>query len=192
MRLPSLLLALLLTALPASARLGDTLAQTLYRYGQPIAATGKPGELTSTDTFAISGLQVTCGYVGGKVVMETLTNPDRDFLPAEVEAILRTEGQKKNWTPGGPFGPGTYTRVDGITATVTGNQVAVVAPAWTEALAQDAATEKANAARIAAGDTNAPPAEPAPTHVETSAATNPMQTEGHRPTAADINTTNAP
>jgi len=158
MRIPSLLLVLLLTARPASARLGDSVAQTLYRYGQPIAATGRTGELASTRTFAISGLQVICGYVGGKVVMETLTNPDRDFLPAEVEAILRTEGQKKNWSPGGPFGPGTYTRVDGIIATVTGNQVAVVAPAWNQALAQDAATEKANAAKIAAGK----PAAPAP------------------------------
>jgi hypothetical protein len=190
--IPVLAITLALS-LPAAARMGDTVAQTLYRYGQPATTTGQTGELTSTRTFDVSGLQLTCGYVNGKVVMETYERDDRDFLPPEVEAILRTDGRKKNWSPGGPFVPGTYHRVDGITATVTETKVQIVSPAWTDALAKDAETEKANAARIAAGDTNAPPVVPAHHDVDISATTTPLEpTGGHRPTAADVNTTNAP
>jgi hypothetical protein len=177
----------------AAARMGDTVAQTVYRYGQPAAITGQPGELTSTRTFNVSGLQLICGYVGGKVVMETYERNNPDFLPPEVEAILRTESRKKNWSPGGPFVPGTYHRVDGITATVIANKVVIISPTWTDALAKDAATEQTKAARIAAGDTNAPPAITSKPDVYTSATTTPLEpTDGHRPTAADVNTTNAP
>jgi hypothetical protein len=194
MRLLPIALALSLAALPAAARMGDSLAQTLYRYGQPAATTGGPGLLTSTHTFTASGLQITCGYLDGKVAMETITNPNRDFLPAEVEAILRTEGQKKNWTlpdGGTAYTDGNYTRVDGITATVAGNQVTIESPAWTQALAKDAATQKQRAAEIAAGHTNAIPTAPPNPTIDTSAATT-ISTDGRRPTAADINTTNAP
>jgi hypothetical protein len=195
MRLPFLLLlAVLLTASPAEARMGDSLAQTLFRYGQPVAATGKYGLLTSTRTFQISGLQITCGYLNGAVVMETIVNPTRDFLPAEVEALLRSESQKKNWTlPDGglTYTDGRYTRVDGVTATVAGNQMQVESPSWTKALTKDTATEKKWVAEIAAGNTNAIPTAPVNPTTETSAATT-IATDGRRPTAADVNSTNAP
>jgi hypothetical protein len=193
-KIAALFLAITLAAgLPAAARMGDTVAQTVYRYGQPAAFTGQPGELTSTRTFNVSGLQLICGYVDGKVVMETYERDNPDFLPPEVEALLRTESRKKNWSPGGPFVPGTYHRVDGITATVIPNKVVIISPTWIDALAKDAATEKANAARIAAGDTNAPPATISRPDVDTSATTTPLEpTGGHRPTTADVNTTNAP
>lgn len=174
--------------------MGDSLAQTLFRYGQPAAVTGRYGLLTSTRTFQISGLQITCGYLKGKVVMETIVNPNRDFLPAEVEALLRTEGQKKNWTlPNGglAYTDGLYTRVDGVTATVDGNRMKVESPAWTQAVAKDAATEKEWAAQLAAGNTNAIPVAPVNPTTESSAATT-IATDGRRPTAADVNTTNAP
>lgn len=194
MRLLPIALALSLAALPAAARMGDSLAQTLYRYGQPVATTGGPGLLTSTRTFSASGLQITCGYLNGKVAMETIINPNRDFLPAEVEALLRTEGQKKNWTlPNGglAYTDGLYTRVDGTTATVAGNEMKVETPAWTQALAKDAATEKERAAQLAAGNTNAIPTAPSNPTTDTSAATT-ISTDGRRPTAADVNSTNAP
>jgi hypothetical protein len=194
MRLSILLLALGLAELPASARMGDSLAQTLFRYGQPVAGSGKTGELTSTRTFDISGLEITCGYVGGKVVMETVANRNRGFLPAEIEALLRTESQKRNWTlpdGGNEYTDGVYHRVDGTIAKVTGNKMEVISPAWTEALARDAAMEKEKAARIAAGDTNTAPAETSRPDVRTSAAAT-TETPGTRPTAGDINSTNAP
>ena len=175
-------------SLHAAARMGDSYAQTLVRYGQPVDGTGKPGELTSTRTFSISGLQVTCGYVNGEVEMETVTRTDRDFIPAEVEAFLHTNGQKKNWTPGGPFGDGTYKRVDGITATVTGGKIVFLSPKWLDSLAKDAVTD----AKIAAGDTNAIPAVPSHPDVDIPASSTPPQLSTHRPTPADINTTNAP
>ncbi len=187
-------LALSLVALPASARMGDSLAQTLFRYGQPVAVASQPGLLTSTRTFNASGLQIICGYLNGKVAMETIINPNRDFLPAELEALLRTEGQKKNWTlPNGglAYTDGLYTRVDGTTATVTGNQMKVETPAWTQALAKDAATEKERSAQLAAGNTNAIPAAPSNPTTDTSSATT-VSTDGRRPTANDINSTNAP
>ena len=192
-KIAALFLAITLAlSLPAAARMGDSFAQTLVRYGQPVAGTGQPGELTSTRTFAVSGLQVTCGYVAGKVEMETITRTDRDFLPAEVEAFLRTNGQKKNWTPPGPYTDGTYNRVDGITATVAGGKIAIQSPKWVDSLARDAATEKANAAKIAAGDTNAAPTATSKPDVDSSSSTTPQEPPGRQPTAVDINTTNAP
>jgi len=175
-------------SLHAAARMGDSYAQTLVRYGQPVASSGTPGELTSTRTFSISGLEVTCGYVAGKVEMETVTRSDRDFVPAEIEAFIRTNGQKKNWTPSGPFTDGTFKRADGITATVDGNKITFQSPKWIDSLAQDAATD----AKIAAGDTNAIPAVPAHPDVDIPASSTPPQLSTHRPTPADINTTNAP
>ena len=195
MRPPTLLLfALALAAGPARALMGDSLAQTLARYGAPVASTGHYGLLTSTRTFTASGLRIICGYLDGKVAMETIVNPDRDFLPAEVEALLRTEGQRKNWTlpdGGSTFTDGLYTRADGVTATVTGNQMKVETPAWTQALAKDAATQKEWAAQLAAGNTNAIPTAPAHPTTDTTA-TSTIYPDGRQPTAADVNSTNAP
>jgi hypothetical protein len=152
----TLLAACLLTTAPASARMGDTLAQTVARYGQPGAATGQPGQLTSTRTFAVDGLQVTCGYVAGQVEMETISRTDRDFLPAEVEAFIRTNSQGRSWTPAGPYTDGTFQRADGISATVAGNKIAFQSPKWLDALAKDADADKAALAKLNANATNSP------------------------------------
>lgn len=159
MRTAVLLFSALLALTPAFARMGDSTAQSLYRYGQPSSSTGgEPGQLTSTKTFQVSGLTLVCGYLKGLVAMEAYTVADRDFLPAEVEALLRTDSQKRNWSPPGPYaGTMTYTRADGATAKLTGNKLEIYTPAWSTALAQDAATAKANADEAASSDTNAAP-----------------------------------
>ena len=136
---------------PAAARLGDSPEQTVARYGQPIASTGQSGELTSTKTFEVSGLEVTCGYVNGKVEMETYVRSTRDFFPSEVEALLRTNGSKvSKWTtPADGYVNGDYKRADGITAKLTGGTLALQSPKWADALAKDQAAEKAAAEKAA-------------------------------------------
>jgi hypothetical protein len=129
--------------LPARARLGDPVAQTIFRYGDPVSSTGKPGALTSTRTFEASGLTITCGYVNGVVEMESYTRADRAFIPPEIEAFLRTDGRHQNWTPGANFGYGTYTRADGATADVTQTRILISTKKWVAAKAKDAAAIQA-------------------------------------------------
>ena len=146
MRLAAIPFALgLLALLPLHARLGDSPAQTIARYGQSVATTGQPGELTSTKTFEVSGLEVTCGYVNGKVEMETYTRGTRDFFPSEVEALLRTNGSKvAKWTtPTDGYVNGDYKRADGVTAKLNGGTLALQSAKWADALAKDQAAEKA-------------------------------------------------
>jgi hypothetical protein len=153
MRTAAITLALGLAAvLPSHARMGDSAAQAASRYGQPVAASAHAGAQTSTQTFAVSGLQVTCGYVAGKVEMETYTRPDQALNRSEVEALLRTNGTKRlAWTtPQDGYVDGTYTRSDGVTATLSGNKLAIQSPKWTAALAQDQAAAKAAAATASA------------------------------------------
>ena len=146
--------------LSAQARLGDGILETLTRYGQPVATAAQPGALTATRTFQVSGLTVTCGYVKGIVEMESYTRTDRAFMPPEVEALLRTNGRHRNWTPSDSFGPGIYHRTDGATATVTDTQITIATPKWAAALAQDKANADkaaaAKAAKAAATQTNTP------------------------------------
>jgi hypothetical protein len=159
----------LIGASPVFARMGDSVAQTVARYGQPVSSTSPSGELTSTRTFTISGLQVTCGYVGGKVEMETYARDDRNFIGPEVEALLRTNGTKRlGWTtPAEGYVNGNYKRVDGVTATLDGNKLAIQSPKWTDALAKDQAagnkpaseTSATNAtSSVSPKETNAAPA----------------------------------
>ena len=150
------LAVILALSLNARARLGDSPLQTIARYGQPVASTGQPGALTSTRTFQVSGLTVTCGYVKNKVEMITYARDDRAFNPQEVEALLRTNGRKIGWKPGAGFGPGTYSRADGVTATVTDAKVEIKSPTWLEALAKDlGAVEKAVAKAVQPATPNA-------------------------------------
>jgi hypothetical protein len=160
MRTAAITLALGLAAVLSShARMGDSPAQAASRYGQPVAASAQPGAQASTQTFAVSGLKVTCGYVAGKVEMETYTRADPAFNSAEVEALLRTNGSKRlTWvTPKAGYVDGTYTRSDGVTATLSGNKLAIQSPKWTAALALDRqAAAKGAAASMATGNmTNA-------------------------------------
>ena len=156
MRVVAISLALSVMALlPVLARLGDSPAQTTARYGQPVASTGQPGEQTSTQTYEVSGLEVTCGYVGGKTEMETYARDGRGFSSEEVEALLRTNGSKRlQWTlPEKGYVNGTYTRSDGVTAVLTDSKLAIQTSKWTAAQAADqsAQTAKDNST---AGPTN--------------------------------------
>jgi hypothetical protein len=136
--------------LHARARLGDGVAETTFRYGDPVTSTGKPGALTSTRTFEASGLTITCGYVNGVVEMESYTRADRAFIPPEIEAFLRTDGRHQNWTPGTNFGYGTYTRADGATADVTETRILISTKKWVAAVAKDAAAAQAASSKKAA------------------------------------------
>ena len=163
MRFPACVLLLFaVAATVAWARLGDSPEQTDRRYGQPVAASGQPGQLTSTRTYSVSGLEITCGYLDGKVAMETYARDDRSFNCSEVEALLRTNGGKKGgWkTPPDGFVPGHYTRADGATGTWSENQVTVQMPTWAAAVAHDEAAAKAghDQPSAASSDTNAPAA----------------------------------
>jgi hypothetical protein len=166
----ALLCALILAlGLHARARLGDPVAQTIFRYGGPVASTGKPGALTSTRTFEASGLTITCGYVNGVVEMESYTRADRAFIPPEIEAFLRTDGRHQNWTPSANFGYGTYTRADGATADVTETRILISTKKWVAAVAQDAAAAQAAAGKKAAA---APPTNGADSSATPGASTN--------------------
>ena len=170
--------------LSARARMGDSPAQAVFRYGQPVAATGRPGSLTSTQTFEKSGLTIVCGYVKGIVEMEGYTRVDRAFLPPEIEALLRTNGRHQNWTPpGAGFGLGTYRRADGATATVTQTSLVITSPKWLAALAKDkVAAGHAATASNGANPPGTPGANPnSAAHIDAPAATN----------AAPSTTTNA-
>jgi hypothetical protein len=199
MRTAAITLALGLAAvLPSHARLGDSPVQAAARYGHPVAASARPGAQTSTQIFAVSGLQVTCGYVAGKVEMETYTRAGQDLNSAEVEALLRTNGSKRlAWTtPADGYVDGAYTRSDGVTATLSGNKLAIQSSKWTDALAKDQAAAKAAAAADTASQANG--VNPnyttgagtnAAGYVEPSAATNGAVTAG---SPASRTATNAP
>jgi hypothetical protein len=141
------------------ARMGDSVAETVFRYGQPVASTGQPGALTSTRTFQVSGLTLVCGYIDGVVEMETYTRSDRAFLPTEIEAVLRTEGHHEKWTPGGTYGTGTYHRADNTVATVTDTGITVASPKWTAAVVKD----QADAAKVGPSSATSNAATGAPT-----------------------------
>jgi hypothetical protein len=146
MRVVAISLALsVMTLMPVFARLGDSPVQTTARYGQPVASTGQPGEQTSTQTYEVSGLEVTCGYVGGKTEMETYARDGRGFSSEEVEALLRTNGSKRlQWTlPKNGYVDGTYTRSDGATAVLTGNKLAIQTSKWDAAQAADQSAQTA-------------------------------------------------
>lgn len=164
-----LLLLLAVFILPLHARIGDSPEQVAARYGQPVDSDpAGPGKLTSRLAYSISGLIIVCGYLEGKVVMETITNPGRDFLPAEVEALLRTESPHLEWKPYGPYaGNMSYKRADGATATLTGNKLEIVTPAWTAALAKD------EAASTSSARTNSAPAGALPKSAADSARSSP-------------------
>jgi hypothetical protein len=151
MRLIAVLLAVSLAfAFPARARMGDSLEQTIFRYGAPAGGTGQPGALTSTKIFYKDGLKIVCGYVDRKVEMYTVSRTAPAFVPDEVEALLRTNSQHKNWTPSGNYGPGTYHRADGAIAKETGNRLEITTPKWLAALAKDkAAADQAAATKAA-------------------------------------------
>ncbi len=159
MRVVALFIALSAVAtLRAPAFLGDSLAQASARYGQPVATTGQPGQQTSTRTYQASGLQITCGYVGGKVEMETYSRDDRVFNSAEVEALLRSNGgDSARWTvPADGYVDGDYNRADGATAHLAGTKLAIQTPKWNLALARDQLAAKAAASASSAGNsTNA-------------------------------------
>jgi hypothetical protein len=166
MRVVTLFVALSAVAtVRAPAFLGDSVAQTGARYGLPVAATGQPGQQTSTRTYEASGLQITCGYVGGKVEMESYSRDDRVFNSAEVEALLRSNGSKSaRWTvPADGYVDGDYTRADGATAHLAGTKLTIQTPKWDKALAGDESRAKAAAASSSAGgSTNAASVVPSP------------------------------
>lgn len=150
MRLVAVFLAVSLIAIfPARAHLGDSPEQAAFRYGDPVNGVNHPGAQTSIQVFNKDGLTIVCGFVNKKVEMYSISRNDRAFLPPEIEAILRTNGRHINWVPGAGFGPGTYKRADGVTATVTKTEVDIQSPKWTAAVAKDQAAAKAKAAKAA-------------------------------------------
>ena len=137
--------------LPLVAHMGDTIGQAEQRYGRPVAKTGHTGNLTSTETFNASGMQITCGYVDKHVEAIVFTRGDRAFVAPEVEALLRTNAQHKNWTPDNS---GTaYTRADGAKAELKGTTLAMATPKWLDAMAKDEKAKKAAAGTNAASAT---------------------------------------
>ena len=59
---PALLLCLLLSAIPAYARLGETTEQIEARYGKPIQATKPESPATDAEVYEKNGFQITVGY----------------------------------------------------------------------------------------------------------------------------------
>jgi hypothetical protein len=154
MRVVAISIALGVAAMTgAPAWLSDTVARTDYRYGQPVAEDAVPGNQASTRTYQASGLVITCGYVAGKVEMESYSRNDRDFNKPEVEALLRSNGSKRlSWVlPKDGYVNGTYTRSDGATADLTGTKLTLQTPVWSQALAHDQAAAKNKSQATAVG-----------------------------------------
>jgi hypothetical protein len=181
----------------APAWLGDTVARTDYRYGQPVAENSTRGNQASTRTYQASGLVITCGYVAGTVEMETYSRNDRVFNSAEVEALLRSNGSKRvRWVlPKDGYVDGTFTRSDGVTADLAGTKLTLRTPKWTQALAHDQAAAKSGARTTMAPDT----ANGVNPNYSMGSTTNaaglvepPAETDGAPATSQTITTTNAP
>jgi hypothetical protein len=141
---------------PVSARMGDTLEQALFRYGQPASTQATPGALTSTRTFYTDGLQIVCGFVNNRVEAISFSRSDRAFTSPEVQALVETNSQRKKWNP--DASGSNYTQADGTKAVVKDNSVTLASAKWLDALAKDekAAQAKKDAeAAQAATETNA-------------------------------------
>ena len=90
------ILALLLSALPTFARLGETKAECEKRYGKP-ALTLDTGE----DVFEKDGIQITVTYLKGKAASIGFTklNRDLELTDAERKTLLKANASNSEWEP---------------------------------------------------------------------------------------------
>ena len=91
-----------LIAFPCHARLGETEAQSLARYGNPIPSTDKtvPGDLGDKSlVFLKNGFSVTLIFFKGFVGAESIFKIDRsDFSDNEKQALLDADSSDMHWT----------------------------------------------------------------------------------------------
>jgi len=87
---PAILLCLLLLAVPAYARLGETSEQIEARYGKPIKATKPEGPATDAEVYEKNGFQITVGYHEGKSYYEEFRKPDPQ-KPNDLLELTETE-----------------------------------------------------------------------------------------------------
>ena len=87
---PALLLCLLLSAIPAYARLGETTEQIEARYGKPIQATKPESPATDAEVYEKNGFQITVGYFERRSCYEQFRKVDPD-KPNSLLEITETE-----------------------------------------------------------------------------------------------------
>jgi hypothetical protein len=95
-----LLLAFVAVVLPARARLGETEAQTIARYGPP--GTLAPGEAQlgyRTLAFDKNGYRILAVFIGPTCELLAFRRPDQSPLdPDEVELMLTANNNGHTWT----------------------------------------------------------------------------------------------
>src|SRR3954466_15185572 len=79
---------------PASARIGETVAQITERYGAPVDR--KVGAISSL-TYSVDGWMVTCDFVNGVCARASYAKPG-EWTPETFEKLLTTNGELSRWT----------------------------------------------------------------------------------------------
>jgi hypothetical protein len=96
-----LILALVAAALPARARLGETEAESIARYGPVVGAydAGTPGYPYRTLTFAHAGYTIIVQFMGGACAMVCFQKPDGSALtPDELDLLLKAQAEGQAWS----------------------------------------------------------------------------------------------
>ena len=169
------MLALILTALDAQARVGETLPECETRYGQPSSLDSKefPPDFTrdlgSVYVFHPDGWEILCCFLDGVCIQQCYRKPLKDtyrmFIVDDEQAIIKeAESGGQAWEQSGSFtfsstDPKTgfktdsrsirWSRPDGTYLTVGNHQtqIIVVSPVWYPASQE--AQAKATAKRLA-------------------------------------------
>jgi hypothetical protein len=98
---PLLLFALgAFAAIPVEARLGETEAATIARYGPAVGTyeAGHPGYAYRTLTFNHAGFVIIVQFIGADCEMVCFQKSDRsEFTPDDLDLLLKTESDGQAW-----------------------------------------------------------------------------------------------
>jgi len=137
----------------AWARLGETEAELIARFGQPTFrdkhstyVQGKVWELGPRLSFKQDDWSIVSEMVDGRAATESYTKVG-EWTDAQILAVLAANAQGATWTltskPGSSAYLREWKRTDGATARWTGRSISLVAPAY--ARAKEIAEAKAKA-----------------------------------------------
>ncbi len=137
------------------ARVGETQAQLVNRFGPPIArathkvfAQGKSYELGPTLTFKQDDWQIACDFVDGRCVKINYQKTG-EWTEEHFQSVLNANGQGEKWTdltdPGAKKFLRKWRRSDGAVADWSTRQMNIAVPAYERAKALVEAKAKAAA-----------------------------------------------